>query len=548
MLKFKVLSGPQFGAIINLVLEKDVTISNQIGSDIYLQSLSESKQECTVIVNQENVLQFRQLGSVIELADGAAVNIDQDYTLPCFFRFDGIEVAIGQESEIQSWPNELFDVENQLLKDIEDYSTNSIKSGHKLKQKMRDVYHFILNHSVSSMSFIYARLKNLYQKNPVYFFIVSTLIVASCIGGGYLIHEIIIANRIELVENGYNLMSQGLKSKFAALPSKYLALSLQSSGKKFDLVGVVQDSADIQFLQTYFRPYLSIISFHLVTLNEAIAKIKLGMADVKVANLKIFYDINSQNIIISGLALNGMTAINDAQVIISDYLPFISNLDFSKIYDVTQLRKDLNELLKNISNTLTATENLESGVFEIHGYLTQGQLDQLNMTLSNLQVKYGKTIKFDLDIQDSMKALPFKIYSVYLGTPAYIVTDNNQFVFVGGEIHGFKLLRITNEKIILSGKYTLEIPFAQMTDNLSESAESKLNASASREQILRAEFNKVKDSLTKEQQLLAKIKQYKDPIGDKDISDFLGEEQMLLEEDIKNKQNDLKYLNSGAMQ
>lgn len=81
--------------------------------------------------------------------------------------------------------------------------------------------------------------------------------------------------------------------------------------------------------------------------------------------------------------------------------------------------------------------------------------------LARMQVRFQKKYKPDFNIVNNVgkteQSLPFAIHRVISGPMGHIEADDGHQLYVGNEYKGFKLVGITKDKIMFTGKNTIEI-------------------------------------------------------------------------------------------
>ncbi len=607
MIILKVFSGEQSGAEFDLPPNIVFEISNKYDADIYLVSNSIDRKSCAFTVTDTDTdnpsIQFSSLDDAIKSFDNTEIATNTALSLPCYIDFDGINIAIGGSASISNWPiiehidthlnDELINSDNETS--IEPTQSDQIiKNG--IKERIYSNKYFILfmgyfvkykqiikDKSLEVFEFIKKKLIYFHKIYPKYLygvFAISTVLIIIIYSGTafYINTKTINANKQQ-----HDALMSLVKSKFANLPNKYMNLDLQNTETGYLVCGLIDGKDDKKFIVDTFKDYAKILKFDLTSAEDAKNKIQAALKDANVVNLHTVYDKETQNIVINGIALDGLGKINDAQIVLNSYLPCINNVDFSKIYDLKQIKDDVTSVINSIGMTLDVKEDLPNGKITLSGFLTDRQSNLLHTNLLKLDEKYSGVISFNLDIKDAIIALPFKIYTVYTGNPAYIVTDENKHLYLGGELLGMKLMAITTSKIIFSGKYNIEIPMDAISGDDPDSnasvtneaeADSKDNigigggsgngssnnnssgdvgqvvgtipmdnipANSSRAIILNNEFDKLKDSIGDGQKKLEQLKNYQAKVNDKDINTFLQQQVNNLEQDLSVKNQELQY-------
>jgi len=175
--------------------------------------------------------------------------------------------------------------------------------------------------------------------------------------------------------------------------------------------------------------------------------------------------------------------------------------------------------------------------------------------LNKLQDKYKNVVLFKLDIKDALDALPIKIDKISVdGDASYIVTNTGQYIYIGGEIGGFKLISISPQKIVFSGKFNLEIPIDAIINNININGNSNSNSfnnvnsfnyKNSHGKLLNEELNILIKSVESEKIQVEKIKRYQEGVNDIDLNNFLSQQIDSLKQDIETKQHEINLYNKG---
>jgi hypothetical protein len=556
MIILKIFNGTMIDAQFNLDLGIDLSVSNSYNSDIYIDNNNENLELFNINITNDNIV-FKDCINLFDNGDNQIID-DYPYELPLFFKFGDIKIGIGKIDELVSWELAKQDEVHNLMIDenIEPIHDNNVSRDleenlqPKLFNKIKDKFQ---EKSTILIKLIKEKVIYLYKIYPKYFHIGGAVLFIIFILSIYLYNSHINSNKELYSEKKYEKNIIGLKKNFADLPSKYMDLSLQNSSKGYLICGLVEQQKDISYLKNRFDDYTDIVTYNLSTVDVAIDKINLVLKDANIYNIKIQYDKDTQNIIVSGIANSGLGKINDAQVNLENYLPCISNIDFSNVFDGKQIVQDITSETAKISSILKVVPNLNNGEIIISGYLTAKQLNELNELIIRFNNKYKNSVKFVSQVKDALSALPFKIYTIYTGDPAYLVTDDNRKVYVGGQISGFKLVSINQSKIVFSGLYNLEIPIDALMDNnnvtdnqnLTNSLEQKTNrkgnTSLQNHEVINEEFQTLQLAIESEQEQLKSINNYKKNIKDPNLSNFLSNQSEQLKKDIDDKQHELDY-------
>ncbi len=564
MFQLKVFTGPQQDATIELESGVKYSIANNLSADIFLEE--SNIYELVEFMLLDNGIEFYNLNNQeLFLKDQEVVTASNSYPLPAFFSSGAIKFAIfNSDKELTSWENDnVLDAPSENLLKADEESEGFIHDIEKASEatarenefgaldgpiqseemalettKRNSVVTALHNFKLKAI----ALLKYLHNEYKLKFYIalgiifLLFLIITSAV---VLIHK----NNLTTTLNQNALdQTRNIKKRFAELPNKFANLSIKQGTNYFVINGLVYDDNDLQELKQYFKDYPGLINFQVLTVSNADAKIRKIVSVYHLTSFSINYDKASQELNISGITTGDATEINDIQIEISNQLAGVPNLQFY-IYNKQQIFQDFNNTLGLDSNHLELQESydLVKPKYLISGYLTASQLNNLTESVNTLREKYKTVCSINLDIKNSLSALPFKIYSVFTGSPGYIITLDGDIVYVGGELGGFKLVSISDKKIVFSGKLTLEVPLSQINDNSANTMSFLRKPLETRDQILNDEYAKVKNTISQEQKQLNYLKQYYAKIDDSSIKAFILNQINALNSDLELKQKDLTY-------
>jgi hypothetical protein len=549
MLLLKIFSGTMIDSQFNLDSDVNLSISNSYESDIYIEINSDIIKTFNIIVENDNI-RFKNVTDLIDNGNNLIVE-DFPYQLPIFFKFDDVKIGVGHSQDLNNWLEIKVEDINELMMEESD-KLDIILEDKKNNSSIK--FYRIINDISHKIKYFIQPIKNkiiyLYKIYTRYFYIGISVAFVFIILIFYLYNSHVNANKILNSEKKYEYNIAGLKKNFTELPTKYMDLSLQSATNGYLICGLVENQEDKAYIKNRFENYKNMLTYNLSTVDFAIEKINLVLKDANIYNIKIQYDKDSQNILVSGIANSGIGKINDAQISLENYLPCISNIDFSNVFDSKQIIQDITTEANQISTILQIKPNLNKGEIIISGYLTAKQLNELNDAITKLKNKYKNAVNFVSQVKDALSALPFKIYTIYTGDPSYIVTEDNNRIYVGGQINGFKLISISANKIVFAGPYNLEIPIDALIDNsdnnsnsssynvVKKSTKQKLSF---QNELIGEEFQELKLSIESEQKQLKMINNYKKNIKDVNLLNFLSNQSGQLEKDINDKQHELDY-------
>ncbi|MFN7095564.1 MAG: hypothetical protein ACK4M7_09400, partial [Burkholderiales bacterium] len=287
------------------------------------------------------------------------------------------------------------------------------------------------------------------------FIVVSALFIAIAL---YYTHtnKKLIKHQEQQIETGTLI-----KQRFLELSRQYPNLQFKRNSNEigYEISGVVPDDKALQKVYNTFQTIKSQINYHLITAPQAIKKIEQILANYQINNVQTQFD--GQEMVLSGVVAN-FNNLNNAEIEISNQLTMI-NLDSSNVFDQTLVLQDLNTAITGFDGQIKVDYDFakQPPMVTINGYLDKDDVAKLDKQLGEFKQKYP-IIQVNLSIKNILKALPFKIYTVYTGDPAFIMTDSGQRIFVGGSINGFHLSKITDTQIVFTGK----VPLVLNIDNV----------------------------------------------------------------------------------
>lgn len=577
MLHLKVYSGPQLDATIELEPNVNYSIANSYVADIYLEGSLIDEPGVFRLDSSSIIFSYIKPNS-LKLRNQENVISNVYYQLPVFFQSGIVKFAIS-DKDIQNWDEEAsFATENSSLEEslvnivpsdkeatddfintidgvLQDNDTAGtvIAPEEIINNKNEDIENKpkilisrlkskVLDEFIKIRKFIVSFIRYAHKNYRMQFYasisIILILLVITIISVRYVKKE----NLITTLNQDSLQQSRDIRKVFSELPNKYANLSLRQNNNYFLLTGLVYNNNDLLELKTYFKHYLTSIKIQVLTVDQAVLIIKNIANTYNISPFTVDYDKLNQELVISGITTGDSTKINDFQIEVSNQLSGVPNLKFA-IYNKDQILQELNDKLQLQSKYLELHESASvvRPQLLISGYLTTKQLSSFNESVEALRLKYKSVLDINLNIKNSLSALPFKIYSVYTGSPAYITTLSGDVVYIGGEIGGFKLVSITDKKIIFNGKMPLEIPLTQINDGDIESDDSINKSAATRKQVLNDEFNRVKNAIAEEEKQISYLQEYHNKISDPEIGKFIESQISNLNDDIKSKQKDINY-------
>ena len=125
-------------------------------------------------------------------------------------------------------------------------------------------------------------------------------------------------------------------------------------------------------------------------------------------------------------------------------------------YDENALLTIFNKMLKE-RNLKEVKVDINEKEWELHGTLTQASLEKLNRMKIRFTKKHPSDISFINHIEILEESLPFKIVKVVSGPMGHIEADDGHMLYIGNDYKGMKLAGITKDKILFTGKNTIEV-------------------------------------------------------------------------------------------
>ncbi len=524
--QFKILEGNHTGASIDLDENQRYLAANDYNHDIYLPIESENKISFAFTIHNDKIIISEVVNDIY--CNNGKLLINEEYALPLFLESHKLKFVIHDNKEqINNWVavtnkeaviNELIDTETILQHMLPDNAVskpkNKIISKIKdyIKQKQKIVLLFILS-----------------------FFILIVLIIG-------LIKYSNFTTKLQLEQTTTSNLNQSIKKQFISLPSKYFGLKLLNNNNKYTLSGIVDNAEDLNFLKNHFAKYLSQIEFSVLQSDNAIEKVSQILINHQLKTIKVNFDSINQQICLSGI-INGLSEINDIELDISNQLPELNNLNTSKIFQKYDIEKDLDKIIDNkLSPRLTINKDWNLNIISISGFLTNEESKQIGDSLKELTTKYQDVFKINLNIKDALNIIPFNISQVYTGNPQFLVTSSGEKVFVGGEIAGFKIASIDQNKIVFSGKFPVIIPLDKITTN-NNSSKNNMPSDLNQKEIIKNEQQQELDYLNKEKKYLEELTKLKAHTTDIQLIKFIDEHINNLKQDIAGKEKELEYYN-----
>ncbi len=554
MLLFKLFSGEFAGAEIELGINQEISCGNLSDTDIYLSTEGEEEFCFSFTADEHDIIRFLNIGNTkLQAGNDSLVEVNQPLKAPLFLIANGTKFAIGASDDLAQWiepvnksETPIADIgqEDNLSDDIIQLLARDTKINSK-PQKMiawlTKLHPVTLSKRISWLvtNKLLPKLTLVYQTNKIKFYSLCTVFILTLL---IIISLGVILSKSEVnIEKPSNNISL-VKKRFNELPPKYANLNLRNLGNgKYKIVGMVTSNEDLASLKGFFKTYQDNTSFSVLTFDLVRAKIKTVLANHGMSNASILYDNTTQAIIVAGIVNVPDEEVSNMQLDISSQLPDIENINF-KIFTADQLQQDIKSNLGEFTNILSINNDYNSNQITITGYLTQLQMDACNKGIQNLQKKYYDVIDIKADIKNSLSALPFKIYAIYTGEQAYIITDQGEYIFVGGKIKDFKLVELNSSKIVLANKqFTIEVPVSQL-ENTNDKSHHLADQDDSRLAVLNDELGRVESAIVSEQYQLTRLQRYKEKVTESETASFTQQEIDNITTDLEQKKKDVEYL------
>lgn len=523
-LVIKILSGPYTNNFLELANKQKLSIGGNIQADVIIQPDDETPPYCEMTINDNDAI-FSYFSQAAFNNSNELLIPQVRYPLPLFFTLKEIKLAIGTAEQLEQ-PADLLqdDIEELLLEETSRYSRLKIKLAELLPSK---------------------------QHQYIAIFIGSLILLLMIILISFAISNS--ASNSSYKKNIRN--QQQIKQLFFNLPSKYSNLSINTTPDgKIEVYGLINDEKQNLYLSTYFKDYKASVKLDLVTIPQALAKVKQIIAQSNLNNLVATVNPSTLQLQLSGL-ITSPDKLNDLEILISNEIPEISSINADQVFDITQFDSDLSAITDLFPQRLTVKH--QDKQLDISGYLTDSEKQLFETKIASFKQKYQTIVSVTTKIQDLLSILPFKIYTIYNGDHPYLVTSDGTKVFVGGTIAGFTLSNITDQQITLKGKFTIILNIMQIMNNNvptcnSNASDPGKNCTAatpeanaptkildSRTQIIQNELDKEKSSLAKEQTQITKLNAIALHIKDKDLKNSILQQVNNLQQDIQVKQHEL---------
>lgn len=534
----KVLTGEQAGSYLPLAQDKEISIGNDYECDIYISSF-ETEVSKAVFLIKNTFIKFISSTITIKNDQNNVIDLNSEYNIPFCFNFNGIFIAILNKNELNTFT--LSKEENETLKDvlldgiqpidspildIKTYDDSNIKAS--LKEKIISKFS-LFNNNINLKLF-----KKHFKISISIILIILIFLISSIVASNY-----ITSNKSNPEINKDILISNDIKKILLSLPNKYANLNFSQNEKRLVISGMVASEADILKIHEHFKKFNSKITWQLTLSKDVINFINNTIKNFGTMNeLSVKYDEFNNKIYLIGL-LSQYSKLNDIEIEINNKFTNIGDMDISQVYDLDQFNKDLQNIVESSKDRLLVEKKLNVGIINISGYLSNDELEALKKKVEDFNERFKSVVKVTLNIKDIFSALPFTIFSIHAGENGYIITNHGEKVFVGGEIGGFRIVSITNNKILFNGKFPLELPLSQIDGKKVENNENF------RSEIIATEMASEVDKIKEQKEKLVTLSEYKKNISDPKVVNFINQQINDLESDITLHDKELNYYNTN---
>ncbi len=479
--QLRILQEELDGAYFDLEPNKVYRVGNKIDFDIYLGQLAQNQNENVFfdfqwqnnsieILSSSAPLLSKHLETFLEEEINSGVNLET----PCLLKFLSIPFAICSASDSdEKWLKILNAVpqesQNEEIKTSDDGSESLSANEENFLNDMSQPQKNIPRNGFQK--YIYDSFQHVYDNfiSPISSRINKKALLISLGGGTVLALFFILFIQIQKYYN-YHIQEQAkqlvpiekmqaIKQIEVNLPSRFSNLKFLSNKTDFVLVeGIVKDKNDILFLKNAFAKFPKMVDFKLLTSEEAVYKLNQILHQVHADLVTPEFNLKTYRMRLIGL-LSSLDVINDIELAVSNQAPEISDLDTSQVFSLQEAGRDFDDILiKNgIDKRLTVKKNFNDKEIEISGYMSVSEINDLKSTIDEFKKRYANLIVVKFDVKDALASLPFKIASVTTGGLPSMMTTDGRKIFVGGEINGMKLDKITATEISFSGKFPLTL-------------------------------------------------------------------------------------------
>lgn len=525
MFFLNILTGSQTGNFISLPQEQVISVSSSFGSDIYLLLPDGMEFEGQLKIDSSEMVWFLSVNQDI-MINNQPLLIDTPYQVPSFLKIGSLVFAISKEQQtslediseiLAPEANELEDEASPnyqelsnmgIILDHEDDPVNikpswSQKFFNRLNQnKLFCLLIKWLNNPVVQSSLAKSKLLLEYCLSYLWFYyqlllkrlgywlyIICGIVLITGIVSSYILFYLHQQEKDEQKIEQVQTVKSKLQQQLIKLPNKYSNLKIVKLDRNFSLSGVVSNESDILFLKKIFSNFQPQLRYDLLIFAQIKPQLSKIMQQYKVIHPGIIFQEDSGNIGLSGL-VNTVQTIDDLEIAITNQFNKIGQLDATKLFVVSEIENELGNILSagGYQAHLDVAKNYPQGSIVVSGYLPSATLNDLKKQIELFNQKYTPVIVVGLQIEDIVKAIPFKIVEIYYGSPGYIVTEDGIRVYQGGRHGGLTLVQVDKDKLTFQGKYPITISNRELLEHQSISTDKiELNYKDNRNSLINQE-------------------------------------------------------------
>lgn len=465
-----VLKGAQTGSYIQLSDNSTYHVANNFDADIYLETENNEPVNFTINV-LANTFTFTKIDCEIIADDNRTINIEQHYATPLKCSIAGILTLYFSDSAVvESYLNNP-DVEINELTNLSNINQESldfvpVNDEPNNEEILAEVRQKILDRSFYLKCWDKLRLYfyQFKQKLGYWLYLVSLGLTILFLAVIIIIYQVYQQGNVTTMEESRFSFKHKIEQQIQSLPSKFNNLYVTSQDGNFIINGIVNNQSDLKQVNQYFESYQSELKIKVVafeSIKDPIAKI---LAENNILMGKVSFDINTATVNLMGLT-DSMGDIDNAEIAIDNMYPGVGQMSANRVFLTKDINATIDEIFNStlLSQSLTISKDFTRGIITVSGYLAPSDINNLNSAVAAFNQKYYPLIQIKTDIKNVFNSLPFKITEVYSGgDQSWIVTDDGTRIFEGGSYKGFSVLSISNESIVLKGKFTLTINTSQL--------------------------------------------------------------------------------------
>ena len=542
MFYLHIISGQQKGSSVELVKDSTYTIANNFDSDIYLKV--DQNFECAIQITEDGII-FKQLDGMIKVNHELA-NIHEVYFRPLFCDVGEAQFIINNAKEISEEEIALLtDIIGKFSQDapIKDLPTGAINLLANLAEEVNpDV---ALNSAEGtrrkvSLACLFKPFAALRARLGVYFYIASGLVLLLIIGLMAIFFQFNLQNKESMQQERQINSQKSLQQILLKLPSKFANLKVTPDKGKYVILGILGSESDVQTLKKSLQPVINKIEFKVICFSQIRSKLQEMLASANLLNSDIWFDEGSDSVDLKGLAISDED-LNNLEISISSLYPQIGQINTTRVFLQNDLEKDLNGFLSSngLAQRIQVEKNYANGSIILSGFMPENDMDELITKLQPLNQKYKGVEQISLNIQDILKAVPFRIVAVYSGNPAWLLTDDGQHITVGGSYKGVTLISIDAQKIVLKNRVPLIILLSDLlNDNQCTVQEHKTAKPQGRKAILEEEQARESDIISREREQVAALQTINKTVFDLKLHKSLELTLNNIQEDLAMREHD----------